>query len=104
VRGSQASAAHAGAEDGLADAEVFPQATGRQHDTEFEDSVDIDFGNGGLAAGWQGVGGIGVDDASMLATRRRSAARSSWSARPKLWITRASERLASAFQSFSARA
>ena len=39
----------------------------------------------------------------MLFTRRFSASRSSLSARPKLWPTRASARLVAAFQTFSAR-
>jgi hypothetical protein len=60
MRGAQAGAAHAGA-DGLADAEFFPQTAGRQHDPEFEDGVDLDLSNGGLAVGRQGVGGISID-------------------------------------------
>ena len=62
MRGSQAGAGHAGA-DGLADAQLLPQAAGGQHDAEFEDSVDLDLGEGGFAAQGQGVGGIGIDDA-----------------------------------------
>jgi len=38
----------------------------------------------------------------MLLTRRFSASRSSLSARPKLWTTRASARRVAAFQTFSA--
>jgi hypothetical protein len=54
VRRGQAGTVHAAA-DGLANAEFFPQTAGRQHDAEFEDGVDVDLGNGGLAAGWQGI-------------------------------------------------
>jgi hypothetical protein len=59
----QSRARHAGA-DGFADAEFFPKPAGRQHDAKFEDEidVDVDLGDGGLAADRQGVGGIGVDD------------------------------------------
>jgi hypothetical protein len=62
VRGGQAGAIRADA-DGLADAEFFPQTAGGQHDGEFKDGVDLDLGNRSLAAGRQGVGSIGIDDA-----------------------------------------
>jgi hypothetical protein len=62
MRGGQLGAGHAGA-DGLANAQLLPQAAGGQYDAEFEDSVDLDLGEGGLAAQGQGVGGIGIDDA-----------------------------------------
>jgi hypothetical protein len=62
VRRGQTDARHAAA-DGLADAELLPQAARGQHDTEFEDGIDVDLANGGLAASWQGIGGIGINDA-----------------------------------------
>jgi hypothetical protein len=49
--------------DGLADAEFLPQGAGGQHDAEFEDGVDLDVGQAGLAAAGNGTGGISVDDA-----------------------------------------
>ena len=61
MRSAQPGAGHAGA-DGLANAELLPQAAGGQHDAEFEDSVDLDLRSDGLAAA-TGVGGIGIDDA-----------------------------------------
>jgi len=62
VRRGQGGAVDAGA-DGLADTELLPQPAGNQHDAEVEDGVDLDLRNGGLAAGRQSIGGIGVDDA-----------------------------------------
>jgi len=62
VRRAQAGLCQAGA-DGFADAEFLPQSAGGQHDAEFEDGIDLDVGEIGLAADRQGVGGIGVDDA-----------------------------------------
>lgn len=35
-----------------------PQAASGQHDSEFEDGIDVDLGNGSLAAGGKRVGGI----------------------------------------------
>jgi len=55
--------AHQAGADGLADAEFLPHGTGGQHDAEFEDGVDLDIGEAGLAACGQGADGIGVDDA-----------------------------------------
>ena len=62
VRRAQVSLCQARA-DGRADAEFLPQGAGGQHNAEFEDGIDRDVGQAGLAAGGQGVDGIGVDDA-----------------------------------------
>jgi hypothetical protein len=62
VRGAQAGAAHAGA-DGLADAELLPKTAGHPDDAKFEDGVDVDLGNDGLAAGGRSIVCIGIDDA-----------------------------------------
>jgi hypothetical protein len=104
MRGAQAgAAAHAGA-DVLADAEFFPQTTGRQHDPEFEDGVDLDLSIGGLAVCRQGVGGIGIDDAVDAGDQTLQGGAVELIGDAETVDHAVSERLASAFQSFSARA